>query len=337
MDHDILRLTPAHPRGYVCYRATGPIEIDGKLDDPAWDAAPWTEPHRDIEGDVKPDPPLRTREKMLWDDDCFYVAAELEEPHVWATLTEHDSVIFQDNDFEVFIDPDGDCHEYYEFEVNALGTWWDLLLTKPYKDGGAAVDGWEIPGIRVAVHVDGTLNDPSDADRGWTLEVAFPWKALAQCAHRPTPPNPGDQWRINFSRVEWDVVIENGVYRKVAGRPEHNWIWSPQGVVDMHRPETWGYVQFSAEVPGTDVFVPDPAWQARVLLSQIYYAQRSFRKRLGNWAPSLTQLGIQPSPTMRTEIFVTPSLFEAVVELPLGSAQPRAWRISQDARIWSDG
>ena len=51
------------------------------------------------------------------------------------TLTEHDSVIFQDNDFEVFIDPDGDNHNYYEIEINALNTEWDLRLPKPYRDG----------------------------------------------------------------------------------------------------------------------------------------------------------------------------------------------------------
>jgi hypothetical protein len=34
---------------------------------------------------------------MLWDDQFFYVAAELAEPHVWATLDIHDSVIFHDN------------------------------------------------------------------------------------------------------------------------------------------------------------------------------------------------------------------------------------------------
>src|SRR5262249_51445227 len=86
-----------HPRGYVCYRATAPIVIDGKLDDDAWKAAPWTEDFVDIESDAKPRPRFRTRVKMLWDDQYFYVAADLEEPHVWGTLTKHDSVIFNDN------------------------------------------------------------------------------------------------------------------------------------------------------------------------------------------------------------------------------------------------
>ena len=64
-----------------------------------------------------------------------------------------DAVIYHDNDFEVFIDPDGDNHLYYELEINALGTEWDLLLVKPYRDGGPAVNAWDIQGLRTAVHV----------------------------------------------------------------------------------------------------------------------------------------------------------------------------------------
>jgi hypothetical protein len=162
------------PLGYVCYRSAAAPRIDGRLDDPAWQEAAWTADFVDIEGDARPRPALVTRARMLWDDQYFYVGAELREPHLWATLTEHDSVIFQDDDFEVFIDPNGDNHEYYEFEINALGTGWDLLLTRPYKDGGKAVNGWEVAGLKAAVHLDGTLNDPTDTDGGWSVEIAAP-------------------------------------------------------------------------------------------------------------------------------------------------------------------
>src|SRR5688500_5102352 len=94
------------PLGYVCHRAAPPITIDGKPDDAAWAAAPWSTDFVDIEGAAKPKPRWRTRMKMLWDDTHLYIAAEMEEPHLWATLTEHDAVIFHDNDFEVFLDPD---------------------------------------------------------------------------------------------------------------------------------------------------------------------------------------------------------------------------------------
>ena len=128
--------TPFAPRRYVAYRTPAPIVSDGRLAEPAWAAAPWTDAFVDIEGDSRPRPPLQTRVKMLWDDSNFYVAAEMEEPDLWGTLKQRDAVIFHDNDFEVFIDPDGDTHAYYELEVNVLGTPWDLMLLKPYRDGG---------------------------------------------------------------------------------------------------------------------------------------------------------------------------------------------------------
>src|SRR3954447_18086134 len=71
------------PKGYVCEKAAGPIKVDGRLDEESWQFAPWTDAFVDIEGDAKPRPRFRTRAKMLWDDRYFYVAAELEEPHVW--------------------------------------------------------------------------------------------------------------------------------------------------------------------------------------------------------------------------------------------------------------
>jgi hypothetical protein len=234
------------PKTYECPRASGPVHVDGRLDDAAWRAAPWTDFFVDIEGDAKPRPRFRTRAKMLWDDEYFYVAAEMEEPHVWGTLTKHDSVIFHDNDFEVFIDPNGDTLEYYEFEINALNTGWDLFLPKPYRHGGKARNEWEIPGLNTAVHVRGTLNNPKDKDEGWSVEIAFPWKVLAEFAHKAAPPRPGDEWRVNFSRVEWQHQIVDGKYGKVPKTKEDNWVWSPQGVVNMHIPEHWGRVKFTS-------------------------------------------------------------------------------------------
>jgi hypothetical protein len=232
------------PKTYDCPKTTSPLRIDGRLDDAAWKSAPWTDFFVDIEGAAKPLPRYKTRAKMLWDDEYFYVAAEMEEPHVWATLTQHDSVIFHDNDFEVFIDPNGDTLEYYEFEINALNTGWDLFLDKPYRHGGKASNAWEIPGLKTAVHINGTLNNPADKDRGWSVELAFPWKVLAEHAHRPAPPRNGDEWRVNFSRVQWQSRIVDGRYEKVPNTKEDNWVWSPQGLINMHVPEKWGRVRF---------------------------------------------------------------------------------------------
>jgi hypothetical protein len=237
------------PNRYTCERATSPIAIDGRLNDPAWKRAAWTAYFVDIQGASKPRPRFKTRAKMLWDDDNLYIGAELEEPHVWGTLTQHDSVIFHDNDFEVFLNPSGDGRNYFEFEINALNTSWDLFLAKPYREGGKADNSWEIPGLRTAVSVQGTLNDPRDRDRGWSVEIAIPWTAFGSRApvQRPAP---GATWRVNFSRVEWQIDTSSGKYRKVPDTKEDNWVWSPQGLINMHVPDRWGYVTFADRAHG---------------------------------------------------------------------------------------
>ena len=331
---------PRLPKGYVCYRAPKPLTIDGRLDKAEWQAAPWTDWFADIEGSVRPKPRLRTRAKMLWDDTYFYIAAELEEPTVWATLTEHDAVIFQDNDFEVFIDPDGDNHEYYEFEINALNTTWDLRLTKPYRDGGAALNEWEIPGMKSAVWVDGVLNNPSVKSKGWSVELAFPWKVLAEYANCSAPPKHGDQWRVNFSRVEWDIEIKEGKVSKIPNRPEHNWVWSPQGAIDMHRPERWGSVQFSTDAPGKSGFRRDPAEPVRDALMQIYHAQRTFHAKNKRWAASLAELG-ETVPALfgvrgPIEIVLTSEGYTATAHFTLNRKTEQIWHVRQDSRLWKE-
>ncbi len=229
------------PKQYECRRAAEALKIDGRLDDAAWNAAPWTDSFVDIATDKTPR--FRTRVKMLWDDRYLYIGAELKEPDVWATLTAHDSVIFHDNDFEVFLNPTGDALKYFEFQINALNTGWDLFLPKPYSKGGTADNGWEMPGYKSAVAIEGTLNDPRDRDKGWSVELALPWSAFVERIGKGRP-NDGDRWRMNFSRVEWRVRVVDGKYEKIAGLPEDNWVWSPQGVVNMHVPERWGVVRF---------------------------------------------------------------------------------------------
>jgi hypothetical protein len=325
------------PRGYVCHRADGVIAIDGKLDDAAWQAVPWTEDFVDIEGALRPPPRYRTRVKMLWDNEYFYIAAELEEPHVQASFTKHDSYIFhEDNDFEVFVDADGTNHNYVELEMNALNTTWDLLLRKPYHAGGPAVDEYEIQGLRTAVQIQGTLNDPRDSDAGWTIEMAMPWTALGK---RRAPPRDGDQWRVNFSRVEWRFDVVDGQYRRVKDRREDNWVWSPQGVVDMHRPERWGYVQFSIAAPGAAAFRPDPAGPAKHLLHRIYYAQASYHKENHYYAPSLAALGLErlthESLAGPPHIEADADGFRARVDVQVGEER-RRYQICQDALLMQD-
>jgi len=247
------------PLSYVCYHASRPPRLDGSLDDAAWRAAPWSADFVDIEGSARPAPRFRTRMKMLWDDRYLYVGARLEEPDVWATLTQRDAVIFHDNDFEMFIDPDGDALNYVELEINALNTVWDLFLAKPYRDGGTADNSFDLAGLVTGVRVQGTLNHPGDVDSSWTVTIAIPWRALERASGTAAAPRPGQRWRLNYSRVEWQTADVDGAYRKIPGLKEDNWVWSPQGVVDMHQPEHWGYVEFSSTSEDRRPPAPEPA------------------------------------------------------------------------------
>src|SRR5262245_690091 len=341
-----LEAMPFAPRQYVAYRAPARLTIDGKIDEPGWAAAPWTDAFVDIEGDRRPRPPFRTRARMLWDDEAFYVAAELEEPDVWATLKERDSIVFRDNDFEIFIDPDGDTHAYYELEVNAFGTPWDLMLIKPYRDGGPAIHAWDIAGLKAGVDVRGTINRPGDRDDGWTVEIAMPWTALREAAPDRQPPKIGDQWRVNFSRVEWDVDAARGGYAKRLRPgskdplPEHNWVWSPQGAVNMHMPERWGYVQFSTlgVGAGTDAFVDDPNERVKWALRRLYYRQRRYHEKNGRYAATLDALTTRDDRPVTVEgldfkpvIQATASLYEISVT----GFDKLVYHLSQDGRVWA--
>ena len=340
-----LEAMPFAPRRYVAHRSPSRMNVDGKLDEPGWASASWSDPFIDIEGDRGPRPRFRTRAKMLWDDEYFYVAAEMEEPDVWGTLTERDSVIFHDNDFEIFIDPDGDTHAYYELEVNALGTPWDLMLLKPYRDGGPAIHAWDIAGLQVGVDVRGTLNRPGDADEGWTVEIAMPWKILREAAPDHQPPRPGDRWRVNFSRVEWNVDVTDGRYTKRLRPgttdllPENNWVWSPQGAINMHMPERWGYVQFSSmrAGTGTEPFVEDPNERVKWALRRLYYRQRRVRDANGGYAATLEALNasdIRPIGVDGIDFHPVMDATTTRYEIAAKGFDGAVVHISQDGRVW---
>jgi len=214
--------------------------------------------------------------------------------------------------------------------VNALGTAWDLLLMKPYRDGGPAINSWDIAGLRVGVDVRGTINRPGDRDDGWIVEMAMPWKTLREAAPDHRQPNGGDRWRVNFSRVQWqvDVVDRRYVKRTKPGTkdplPEDNWVWSPQGAVNMHMPERWGVVLFSSVVAGLgeESIVEDPNERVKWALRRLYYRQRNFRDANGRYATSLDAL--------RAADQATPSLYEITATGFNGATA----HITQDGRVW---
>ena len=263
---------------YTCYRTSQPLVVDGNLDKPAWRKARRSPRFVDMAAGTPGF--FDTRMAALWDDDYLYIGFWVEEPFVEAHHTQRDAVIFQENDVEVFIDG-GDC--YYELEINALGTlyevmfiWrdayrrgsrfdvpeFDLFDRQAYTFGGdydrqaasfwrgthprgvrwAFLD-WDFPGLQVATHIDGTLNDPTDIDRGWTAEIALPWSGMSWLANgRSLPPRDGDTWRLFFGRFQKLLNAGQEV------QPHPAWALSPHGVYDTHMPDRFPYVTFSTSM-----------------------------------------------------------------------------------------
>ena len=263
---------------YTCLRTAGPITVDGRLDEEAWQLAPRSPRFVDMVTGLPAS--LDTRAAALWDDERLYVAFWVEEPFLEAQLTERDSVIFRENDVEVFIDG-GDC--YYELEINALNTLYEVLFVwrdamtpgGPFDvpeldvraDGAFTFGGdydrkpesfwtgthprgvrwafrdWDFPGLESAVRVDGTINDSSDVDRGWTAEIAFSWEGMKLLAgDRSLPPNDGEEWRLFFGRFQ--KLVLGG--REVEPHPA--WVWGSHGIYDTHLPERFPRVRFVNQV-----------------------------------------------------------------------------------------
>lgn len=263
---------------YTCQKAPGPIIINGDLTKDVWKKARQSRRFVDL---VTGAPALLdTRMAALWDEKALYVGFWISEPQVRASRTERDSYVWFDNDAEVFISGD-DC--YYEFEINALNTVYEVFFI--YQDAlkkGSRFDrsefdlytrnvdvlsgfqdptrngkhprgkrwafmDWDFPGLQTAVHIDGELNNPAVLDRGWTVELAFPWAGMKDLfAHREFPPRDGDTLRINFFRFE--ALNYNG--KTAADSP--GWALSEHGVYDSHIPECFPYIHFSSEEAGKE-------------------------------------------------------------------------------------
>ena len=255
---------------YTAYRASMPIRIDGALDEVCWQQAPRSPRFADL---ITGNPGIHdTRAAVLWDDDYLYVGYWIEEPFVEASLTERDALIYENNDVELFV---AGQDAYYEFEINALGTiyevffvWEDVYTQSGYDripefDQNAAgvrpFDGvgfqphprgkrigfwnWDFPGLKSAVQVNGTLNDNTDRDRGWTVELALPWSSMQHLAMpdaRSLPPRDGDIWRMDFSRF-------NQYKEAPPAQDSGGWAWSPHGIWDSHIPELFTHVHFSTQ------------------------------------------------------------------------------------------
>jgi hypothetical protein len=211
---------------YKAARRKGAIHIDGVLDEADWKSARSTGPFvRSIDGAPTK---FRTEAKLLWDDEFLYVAFTCEDQDVWSDYTKHDDKIYEQEAVELFVDADGDGKTYNELEIAPTNATFDAYF--PARRQGMDLS-WE-SGMVSAVKVDGTLNDPSDVDKGWTAEAKIPLKSFAAVPHMP--PLVGDKWRINLYRLDWYAN------RKI----NEGSAFSPLYQGDFHNLPRFGWLEF---------------------------------------------------------------------------------------------
>ncbi len=235
---------------YPCQFTKKAVKVDGDLGDAAWRQAARVKDFGDIRGGEFPKPYAKTSVQFLWDAHYLYVGAEIQDQHIWATMTENESQLYKEDVFELFFDPQNDGLNYYEFEINALGTTWDLTLDKAYNKGGKANSSWNIEDLQKAIQIDGSLNNPKHKDKSWILELAIPWTAFFEGQNPSIKAIQNTSFGLQIMRVDWDLDVEDGMYVKktdpTTKKPlrEHFWTWQPHGVINAHLPQKWGKMNF---------------------------------------------------------------------------------------------
>lgn len=217
---------------YTAHQTASDIKIDGRIDT-TWHSDQWSESWRDIvTGEVGL---YRTRFKSAWDKQNLYFLVEAIDPDISSSMdTNHAPLFKYDHTIELFLDPHGDQRNYYELQINAQGARWELTLDKPYSSGGKASSPNELENMKYAIGINGTINDASDIDHSWIVEIAIPWTSMDKLDITSTQPFP--DMRINLSRVfQHDDDVDT---------PGQYWLWQPMGEFNIHKPEDWGFLQF---------------------------------------------------------------------------------------------
>ncbi len=207
--------------------------VDGRLDDEAWSAAAWSSYLTPLSDRDSLAEEAQVRYHMLADDEALYIGVIVQDEHITAVVTaDHMRLYETDPTIEIFLDPRADGHRYYELQLNALATRWELVLTQPYREGGRAIDPYTLPDLEHAVHIAGSINDESDIDDYWSVELKIPWTSFAHLDALSIPPRSGESWAINVAYVH------------TVGGQQHYSSWSPISRRNLHLPDEWGLLKF---------------------------------------------------------------------------------------------
>jgi hypothetical protein len=166
-------------------------------------------------------PKQGTEVRAAWSEDEWRILFIADDTDPWATMTQRDAPLYEEETVEVFFDPVGDLESYFEIEVNPLGTVLDLVLRKS-RSGYKGDRSWQCEGLRTLVRRHAG---------GWSTEIAIPFASFTNA-----PPRPGSRWRANFCRI--DRPSRDG------SLPRELTAWSPPLRASFHTPERFGVIEF---------------------------------------------------------------------------------------------
>jgi len=209
---------------------SGSITIDGKLDDKAWQKA--TLIGNFVNNKDGSPSNYQTEARVLYDEKFIYFAFRCIDDNIWATMTRRDQHLWEEEVVEFFVTPK-ELGRYFELQWNPLGGVFDAIITNDLDPRGVSKTfqgdwSYTAKGMQSAVKVKGTVNDSSDKDEFWQVEIRLPFADLGQPA-----PKPGETWRANFYR-----------FNRTKGLPVEQLSWSPTLLPGFHQPSRFGYLEF---------------------------------------------------------------------------------------------
>ncbi|XP_052820248.1 uncharacterized protein LOC128246081 [Mya arenaria] len=292
------------PKNYNAYHLNGKtITIDGRLNDDAWKEVSWSSDFVDMRSERFPTPFFTTKFKLRWDDANLYVGAYVQEKDVYATKTQHDDQLWKENGFEMLMAIDGTLFNYKQVQVNALGTtMYQLLFKSPYEAAGKPA--WENPdyntraweaNLTSQVNVDGTINQPGDEDKFWTVEISIPFRNLALNSNRSQidpKPYSNEVWFMQFGRSEQNLTVANGSYVPQVLSEQNWWSWQPCGTINLHLQDRWGLVQFKRN--RNDKKFRYKKWHVYRTLFDVMNAMDVYKALNGKFTDNIAELDIPP-------------------------------------------
>lgn len=221
---------------YFAIKTSTSITVDGKMNEEAWNLAET----RELKYHYLSQHPMdkqKTTFRMLWDDNTLYLFYESEDKYLTASETKRDGTPFLDDCAELFIIPvPNSTSMHFCFEINLYEAKNDIVYFNDFYNGEDIVIKAFNPEYQVKVTTNGTINDNTDLDNGWTMELAIPLEAFRGSTHLH-PLAQGTQWAFLAIRQERN---EPEIGRRVMST-----IFPIDNIsTGAHQPNMFGIVEF---------------------------------------------------------------------------------------------